>query len=161
MSTLLFPGRHLVNTCFQEDFLRSILGKPPTEIAALRRGRSLPTSPVTKVVFAITSANQENSRYNPIPFFVRAIGVDRFARDVSASIDFGYRIFGIPHYGHTDNFAAFTLKEVAGQSENAEQLTPETTIVLCSTPEVISLYVGLGFSVATGELSLAERPAQP
>jgi SAM-dependent methyltransferase len=161
MSTLLFPGRHLLNTRFQAEYLREILGCLPVEIASLARGRVMPETPLRRVVFAITSSNQENSRYNPVPFHIRAIGVDRFAREVQANVAFTYRIFGIPHYGHTAHFAAFTLKEVAGQSENEERLTPENTVVLCSTPEVIALYRELGFSVATAELSRTPTPATP
>lgn len=161
MSTLLFPGRHLVNTRFQLEYIREILGQRAATIPGLVQGRSIPASPVVNVVFAITSSNQENSRFNPIPFFIRAIGVDRFARELQASTSFHYRILGIPHYGHTKNFAAFTLKEVAAQSENVDLLTPENTVVLCSTPEVISLYTALGFSVATAELSVSPKPTQP
>lgn len=104
------------------------------------------------MVFAITSANQENSRFNPIPFHIRAIGVDRFARLIQQHTACNYRILGIPHYGHTDNFAAFTLKEIADQTEQTVRLTPENCLVLCSTPEVIRLYQELGFSVVTAEL---------
>lgn len=161
MSTLLLPGRHLVNTRFQFEYLRSIAGQRPESIAGLQRGATLPMSPIDRVVFAITSSNQENSRYNPVPFFIRAIGVDRFARELQIVVPFSYRIVGIPHYGHTANFAAFTLKEIAAQSEDAEQLTPENAMVLCSTPEVIELYRRLGFSVATAELSVSPTPVQP
>lgn len=162
MSTLLFPGRHLVNTRFQAEYLREIMGRRPMDLPALVHGRAAPAAPLDRIVFAITSSNQENSRYNPIPFHIRAIGVDRFARTLQgAGLGFTYRIFGIPHYGHTDHFADFTLKEVAGQSENEERLTPEDTVVLCSTPEVIQLYQKLGFSVATAELSQPSLPVQP
>jgi SAM-dependent methyltransferase len=161
MSTLLFPGRHLVNTRFQSDYLRAILGRSPDAIPNLKRGTALPENPIDRVVFAITSSNQENSRYNPITFYIRAIGVDRFARDLQRSAPFTYRIVGIPHYGHTENFAVFTLKEIAAQSENAERLTPENTVVLCSTPEVIQLYHERGFSIATAELTVTPRPVQP
>ena len=157
MSTLLFPGRHLVNTRFQEEYLRAIIGSVPAAIRGLQRGRVIPARPTDRVVFAITSSNQENSRYNPIPFHIRAIGVDRFARALQATRRFTYRIVGIPHYGHTTNFASFTLKEITDQSENTEQLAPENTVVLCSTPEVIALYAALGYSIATAELS---APAQ-
>ncbi len=161
MSTLLFPGRHLVNTRFQAEYMREVIGQRAEEIAGLVKGRAVPGGPIDRVVFAITSSNQENSRYNPVPFHIRAIGVDRFAREVQAAAMFTYRIFGIPHYGHTDHFSAFTLKEIAGQSENEERLTPENTVVLCSTPEVIALYRELGFSIAPAELSRVSPPAQP
>jgi hypothetical protein len=158
MSTLLFPGRHLVNTRFQAEYLQSLLGRTPAGIPGLQAGKAMPATPLTRVVFAITSSNQEHSRYNPVAFHIRAIGVDRFARQVQALVPFTYRILGIPHYGHTANFAAFTLKELAGQSEGAEHLDPADTVVLCSTPEVIQLYQGLGFTVAPAELTPAAPP---
>jgi SAM-dependent methyltransferase len=153
MGYLLFPGRHLVNTVFQEGYLARALAEPPASLPGFIPGRESPPEPVTDVIFAITSANQENSRFNPIPFHIRAIGVDRFARELQARLKFRYRIFGIPHYGHTDNFAAFTLKEIALQSEQEIQLKPENCIVLCSTPEVIRLYQKLGFGIATAEMA--------
>src|SRR5207247_657759 len=94
----------------------------------------------------------ENSRYNPIPFYIRAVGVDRFARKLQGVVTFRYRIFGIPHYGHTPNFAAFTSKEIAEQSERAVVLTAANTVVMCSTQELVSLYQQLGFSIAPAEL---------
>lgn len=164
MSTLLFPGRHLVNTRFQVAYLASLLGRVPSALADLRPGRAVPAARLDRVVFAITSSNQENSRYNPVPFHIRAIGVDRFARALQAAPAmpaFSYRIAGIPHYGHTENFASFTLKEIAGQSEPAEQLTPENTVVLCSTPELMRLYAALGFSLAPAEHGVAPPPLLP
>ncbi len=167
MSTLLFPGRHLVNTRFQADYVASLLGRAPADLPDLLPGHIVPSAPIDRIVFALTSSNQENSRYNPVPFHVRAIGVDRFARDLQAAPGapaFSYRIFGIPHYGHTSNFAAFTLKEIAGQGETTTTLSPEDTLVLCSTPEVIRLYRELGFSIAPAEHGVAPaapRPAVP
>ncbi len=153
MSYLLFPGRHLVNTRFQEHYLSAVLRRVPQVWERLQRGTTVPTEPITKVIFAITSSNQENSRFNPIPFYIRAIGVDRFARSLQSQVPFGYRIFGIPHYGHTEKFAAFTIKEIVEQSERAIVLTPKNTVVLCSTPEVSKLYVESGFSILPGESS--------
>ena len=161
MSYLLFPGRHLVNTAFQERYLKRVLQEPPHTLPGYVPGRAALPYPPTEIVFAITSANQENSRFNPIPFHIRAIGVDRFARDLQSEVKFQYRIFGIPHYGHTDNFAVFTIKEIALQSEQAIQLTPENCLVLCSTPEVIKLYQGLGFSIAPAEMAEVNQPPTP
>lgn len=162
MSTLLFPGRHLVNTRFQAEYLQGILGREPGEIPTLQAGVTVPKDRLDRVIFAITSSNQDNSRYNPIPFHVRAIGVDRFARELQRTVAFTYRIVGIPHYGHTANFAAFTLKEIVAQTEQDETLRPDNTIVLCSTPEVASLYVQLGFAVAPAEhVAPAPKPAVP
>jgi SAM-dependent methyltransferase len=160
MSYLLFPGRHLVNTTFQEQYLKRVLTEAPAAIPGFMAGNVELSKPPTEIIFAITSANQENSRFNPIPFHIRAVGVDRFARQLQKP--FRYRVLGIPHYGHTKNFATFTIKEIAYQSEQAIQLSPENCIVLCSTPEVIRLYQELGFAVVSAELSAPQtRPATP
>src|SRR6478736_7962343 len=151
MSYLLFPGRHLVNTRFQENYLRRVLATKPAELPGFIAGRRELSEPPTEIIFAITSANQENSRFNPIPFHVRAMGVDRFARDLRQKVAFRFRVFGIPHYGHTQNFAEFTVKEIAYQSEQVIKLTPDNCLVLCSTPEVIQLYRELGFAIAPAE----------
>ncbi len=39
MSYLLFPGRHLVNTTFQEQYLKRVLTEPPAAIARFHRWR--------------------------------------------------------------------------------------------------------------------------
>jgi SAM-dependent methyltransferase len=162
MSYLLVPGRHLLNTKFQEHYLKRVLTEAPVSLPGFIAGRVSLSKPPDEILFAITSANQENSRFNPIPFHIRAVGVDRFARQLQAQAKFRYRIFGIPHYGHTDNFATFTCKEIAHQSEQAVTLTPGNCLVLCSTPEVISLYQALGFSVAPAEMAEGDsRPATP
>jgi SAM-dependent methyltransferase len=162
MSYLLFPGRHLVNTRFQAAYLEKLLTTAPQDSSGLMPGRSVPTTTPNEIIFAITSANQENSRFNPIPFHVRAMGVDRFARELRQSLSFRFRAIGIPHYGHTHNFAEFTIKEIANQSEQAIKLAPENCLVLCSTPEVIQLYQALGFSIAPAELTEAEtKPVTP
>lgn len=159
---LLFPGRHLVNTAFQAQYLKQVLTQSPGAVPGFLAGKTVFAKPPATVIFAITSANQENSRYNPIPFHIRAVGVDRFARQLQTQVPFAYRVFGIPHYGHTDNFASFTLKEIAFQSEQAIQLSTENCLVLCSTLEVIRLYQGLGFNVVSAELGAADpHPATP
>src|SRR5437870_866555 len=114
---LLFPGRHLVNTRFQEDYLVSLLSGDPSTTSGIIREKVIPGASFREVIFAITSSNQENSRFNPVPFYVRAIGVDRFGRKLQERVNFRYCIFGIPHYGPTPNFASFTIKEIAQQSE--------------------------------------------
>jgi SAM-dependent methyltransferase len=162
MSYLLFPGRHLVNTNFQDQYLKRLLTTKPTEVPGMIPGSCALNEPPTEVIFAITSANQENSRFNPIPFHIRAVGVDRFARELRFQQPFRYRVFGIPHFGHTQNFAEFTIKEIANQSEQAIKLTPENCLVLCSTPEVIRLYQDLGFSIAPAEMAETEpHPRTP
>ncbi len=83
MSFLLFPGRHLVNTTFQEQYLKRVLTEPSASLPGFipRRAAAVAKQP-TEIIFAITSSNQENSRFNPIPFHIRSVGVDRFARQL-------------------------------------------------------------------------------
>ena len=162
MSYLLFPGRHLVNTRFQESYLKRVLSTKPTELSGFIAGSRELSKPPAEIIFAITSANQENSRFNPIPFHVRAMGVDRFARNLRQQTAFRFRVFGIPHYGHTRNFAEFTVKEIAYQSEQIIKLTPDNCLVLCSTPEVVRLYRELGFAIAPAEAAEPEpKPVTP
>jgi len=162
MTYLLFPGRHLVNTTFQEQYLKRVVTEPTNSLPGFIAGRVALSKPPAEIVFAITSANQENSRFNPIPFHIRAMGVDRFARQLQQQVPFRYRVLGIPHYGHTINFASFTIKEITYQSEQTIQLTPQNCLVLCSTPEVIRLYTELGYAIVSAELGVpAPRPATP
>lgn len=134
MTYLFFPGRHLVNTRFQEEYLFRHV-RPPVE----------------HLVFAISSCNQSHSRYNPIPFHTRAIGVDRFARGIAPVLGVRYSIWGIPHHRPTDRFAELMLKEVLEQSGGEIDLRPENTRVVCSTPPLIRAFRELGFEVLTAE----------
>lgn len=120
------------------------------------------SEPVDNIVFAISSSNHQHSRYNPIPFHVRAIGVDRFARSLESAFAFDYRIVGIPHYGPTPRFAELMLKEIAEQSEGELQLTPDNCIVLSSTPGVFEQFRALGFSILPAEYGSDEpTPLRP
>jgi hypothetical protein len=61
-SYLLFPGRHLVNTRFQQEYLGRALRDPVDSLPGAILGRVIPAKPY-EVIFAITSSNQENSRF--------------------------------------------------------------------------------------------------
>ncbi len=153
MATLLFPGRHLANTRFQEEYLFNVLNRPIETLELIRPDNILsPSGTLDQIIFAITSCNQQHSRYNPVPFHVRSVGVDRFARPLRESMHIDYRIIGIPHFGHSNHFAENTLKEIQEQTEGELALAPQNTIVLCSTPAVIERYLQLGFSVLPAEL---------
>ncbi|HVE17148.1 MAG TPA: methyltransferase domain-containing protein [Chthoniobacterales bacterium] len=156
MSNLLIPGRHLVNTRFQERYFRKVAGALPEMMPGLQRTGEVPAGKIDHIIFAITSSNQSNARYNPIPFHVRAISVDRFARSLALPVT--HRLFGIPHYGHNESFARLTVKEIRDQSEGLIDLAPSNCLVLCSTPEVIKLYQELGFSILTAEQTEPETP---
>lgn len=149
MTYLLLPGRQIVNTRYQEEYLNRILGR---DLAALPETLgAAPTGKVTGLVFAVTSCNRSNSRYNPLPFEIRAILVYEFARRLKADFGVDFHILGIPHYPPSEKFAALVLKEVAEQTERRLALTPGNTVVFSSTPPLIADYQRLGFAVLPGE----------
>lgn len=151
MIHLLFPGRHLLNTKFQEDYLWEVLRLPLGKLNLLNSGRLKPDEKIGSIIFAVTSSNQANSRYNPIAFHHRVINVDRFARQYKEMIGVNYKIFGIPRFPHTDKFSEYVMKEIFEVSESDLRLTPENTVVLCSTKSLIDQYSNLGFSILTAE----------
>lgn len=152
MTYLLLPGRQIVNTRFQEEYLNRILGRDLPELLG-----DAPAGKATGIVFAVTSCNRSNSRYNPLPFEIRAILVYEFARRLKADFGVGFHILGIPHYPPSEKFAGLVLKEVAEQTEGRLTLTPENTVVFSSTPPLIDDYRSLGFAVLPGEYDPAAK----
>jgi ubiquinone/menaquinone biosynthesis C-methylase UbiE len=153
MATLLFPGRHILNTRFQEEYLLSHLRLPIDRLPLL--GNARPSGIIDRVVFAVTSANQSHSRFNPVPLDVRAVSLDRFARRLNEGLPTEYRILPIPHFAPTDKFARHLLKEICEGTEDRLDLRPSDTVVLSSTPEVIRQFLALEFSILPGELENA------
>ena len=160
MRYLLIPGRHLVNTKFQAAYIKRLLLADGGTMAAIWGKHD--GQPVSEIVFAVTSANQDNSRHNPIPFHIRTIGVDRFAMEIRREFpSLRHHIFGIPHYNQVAGFASMTIKEISAQSDGDVSLTPENCLVMCSTPEVNGLYYALGFPIALAEAREYPMPPIP
>ena len=159
MATLLFPGRHLLNTRFQEQYLLTRLCRPTERLALLPPTGGThaprPAGALDHVLFAVTSANQRHSRYNPVPLEVRCIGVDRFARDLKDGLAaLLYRIVPVPHYAPSERFASILLKEICESTEDRLALTPADTVVVSSTPELLAQFRALGFWTLPAELEL-------
>lgn len=148
MSTLLFPARHLLHTRFHEQFLLRHLRMP---IEKLNCHGCRVTEPLDRVVFAVTSANQSHSRYNPVPLHLRAIGIDRLGRRLRDSLGIDYQIVPVPHFRPTERFAENVLKELDEATEGRLELKTDDTVVLTSTVELIAQFRELGFTVLTGE----------
>lgn len=100
------------------------------------------------MVFAVTSANHEGTKRNPIPFHLRALTIQDFARDILPVPTY---IYGIDDVGHLEDFASYTLKSIRHQG--SLELTPVNTTILCST-DVRNMYSKLGFRIVTAELDL-------
>lgn len=161
MTTLLFPGRHLLQTTFQERYLRAVVQTPLDRLNFLPGPELGVHTPIDTIVFAITSANHQFTRYNPIPFHIRAIGVDRFASNFAADFGVRYRIFGIPHYSPSPRFAEILLKEIAEQTESDLTLSPSNTVILTSTLPIASMFQKLGFAILPAEAETSPLPATP
>lgn len=134
---VLIPGRHHVLTRFQGDYLRTIADKDTT------------------VVFAVTSANHTNTRRNPIPYDRREAAIERFG----ATEGLRCLVVAVFDTAPTDRFAEVTLKNV--RAVTGLELTPQSTVVMCSTPEVMAMYEKLGFAIAPAEATVDPEPARP
>ncbi|WDZ87772.1 class I SAM-dependent methyltransferase [Micromonospora cathayae] len=143
---LLFPGRHHLLTRFQAEYL--------SRLAAQRDGGPTDGGEVT-VVWAVTSANHENTRRNPVPYHRREAAIERF------SVLAGLRSVVVPIFDTTptDRFAEVTVKTVAAAT--GLELTPADTVIACSTPEVAAMYERLGFRIAGVEADVEPTPARP
>jgi SAM-dependent methyltransferase len=141
---VLFPGRHHLLTRFQASCLRGLSAGGPG-----------PGGDAATIVWAVTSANHQNTKRNPVAYDRREAAIERF------SVQEGLRSLVVPVFdtAHTDRFAEVTLKSV--EAVLGRRLTPQDTVVACSTPEVAALYAALGFEIAGVEAGEHPAPARP
>jgi SAM-dependent methyltransferase len=132
---VLFPGRHHVLTRFQARYLAGF--------------------PEATIIWAVTSANHANTKRNPVPFHRREAAIEQL------SVREGLRSLVVPVFDTTptERFAEVTVKNVTVAT--GITLTPQNTVVACSTPQVAALYEKLGFRVAGAELSVSPPPERP
>ena len=142
---ILFPGRHHLLTQFQFDYLNQII-KAPSSIIDIH-GKSLDNVSIDAIVFAVTSSNHLGTKRNPLPFHQRAMMLQDFSDDLPVNSF----IFGIQDVGTLEDFAEYTLKTIAHESDRKLNLTPENTLVVCST-KVLKMYQKNGFRVLPAEL---------
>ena len=150
---VLFPGRHHVLTRFQARYLTDLLGG----WLADAHGEPLPVTPDAVVVWAVTSANHQNTRRNPIPANRREAAIELFSfREGIPSL-----VAPVVDSPATDRFADITLKSVTHSTGGKLVLTPDNAVLACSTPAVAELYKQLGFRVAPVEHGHPENPLCP
>ena len=143
---VLFPGRHHLLTRFQAAYLERAVavGVPDAEGAhADCRG--------AQVVFAVTSADHGTTRRNPLPAHRREAQIERYA----ALSGMDCLVFPVADVPPTERFAEYLLAAIAVQE--GPELTPENTVVACSTPAVIELFGALGFRILPVELDRTRR----
>lgn len=143
----LFPGRHHLLTQFQFDYLNSVLHQPLYKTHDINNNPIAKDEKIKAVIFAVTSSNHSNTRRNPLPFYIRALALEEFGKALSVPCF----IYGIDDVGHVKNFASYTVKRIRHESENLFHLTPDNTLVVCSTP-VLTMYQAEGFNILPAEL---------
>lgn len=150
---VLFPGRHHLLTRFQARYLTDLLA------GRLSDTDGVPIQPAehTEVVWAVTSANHQNTRRNPIPAHRREAAIELFGH-VEKIISIVVPVLDVPP---TDRFAEITIKAVEHATHGRIVLTPADTVVACSTPAVAELYRRLGFRIAAVEGTGDDHPAYP
>jgi len=144
---LLIPGRHHLLTQFQFDYLERLIQNRLDGEKDVDGNVITINGEIESIVFAVTSANHSNTRRNPLPFYLRAISIELFAGKLSVPVF----IYGIDDVGDLDNFANYTLKRIKHESEGVLDLTPQNTLLLCSTA-VMEMYIDQGFTVLPAEL---------
>ncbi|TXI67948.1 MAG: transferase, partial [Cyclobacteriaceae bacterium] len=144
---LLIPGRHHLLTQFQFDYLAGILNNPLQHILDINGSPIQKAGKIEAIIFAVTSANHSNTRRNPLPFYMRALSIDEFGESLGVPV----YIYGIDDVGNVNNFSDYTIKRIRHESEGLFQLTPENTLVVCSTP-VLEMYEHSGFTILSAEL---------
>lgn len=148
---LLLPGRHHLLTNFQLEYLARVLSRAPATLSDVD-GRPLELAePIDRMIWAITSANHSHTRRNPLPAHRREVAIEEFADELPTE-SFVYLIDDL---GHSPNYAEYMIKKIEVDSAGRFALTPQNTVVACSTPEVIELFERLGYRVLP--LELADR----
>ncbi len=142
---LLIPGRHHILTSFQVNYLFRLIQtglKHDKDIT----GNPLPTGEVEGIIFAVTSANHQRTRRNPINYTHRALIINSLSRKLTVPV----YSFPINDSGNRDDFASHTIKTVSHESDNLINITPENCVVVCSTP-VAQMYKKLGYNIFGAE----------
>ncbi|HVI46308.1 MAG TPA: hypothetical protein VM802_15640 [Chitinophaga sp.] len=143
---LLIPGRHHLLTDFQFKYLNRLI-KCNLEGEKDVYGLPLEAQTVEGIIFAVTSANHLGTKRNPVPFYIRAMVIQEF----SNSLDVPVYVYGIDDVGVIPDFSEYTVKTIRHSSESVHSLTPDNTIVICST-SVKEMYLKRGFRVLPAEL---------
>lgn len=136
---ILFPGRHHLVTRFQ--------------VAHLRRLSEAHQD--AQLIWAITSADHRGTQRNPVSGS-RRLGL---IEAVSAVEQLDSLTFRIGNRSPKHDFAHYVIEEIRTQSAGRVTMTPQNTLVACSTPAVIADYERLGYAIDTVELGTDElRP---
>lgn len=145
---LLFPGRHHILTSFQEKYFHTILNTPGEYLKDVFWNCLPKGTRIEGIVWAVTSSNRADTRRNPLSWARREWMIQAFA----SWLEVPSYVYHIDDIWYTDNFANYVIKKIAVESEWHIVMSPENTIVWCSTPQVISMYDKLWYQILPFEL---------
>jgi len=144
---ILFPGRHHLLTQFQFEYLNKVISRSPNQTLDIDGRRIASTEKIDAIIFAVTSSNHSNTRRNPLPFYIRALMLEEFGKQLSVPCF----IYGIDDIGNVKEFSEYTIKRIKHDSEGQFDLRQDNTLVICSTP-VLEMYEKSGFRILPAEL---------
>ncbi len=148
---VLLPGRHHLVTRFQTEYLHRLLAGRERDAD----GRAVVCTPDARVVWAVTSATHSGTRRNPLPAHRREAMIER----VGAAEGTEPLVVPVADVPPSDRFAHTVLGTV--ELVLGLRLTPQDTVVACSTEEVAALWAALGFRVAPVEAGHPDAPERP
>jgi SAM-dependent methyltransferase len=108
--------------------------------------------PVSRLVFAVTSANHSNTRRNPVELMYRAMAIQDFSRELPTATF----VFAIEDQGLIGDFARYVVQRINHEAGRLFTLSPENTAVVCSTP-VMEMYEREGYRILPAELLRREN----
>lgn len=149
IENIIIPGRHHVLTNFHHEYLEQILGSDTLQDL---NGKTFKLRSHPNVIWAVTSANHNNTKRNPLLGSRREQAIELFANAFDIE-GFSYLINDL---GYTPRFADFVVKEIEVQSRGQFRISPQNTAVWCSTPAVIAMYEKLGYMILPAELGQGE-----
>lgn len=143
---VLIPGRHHLLTKFQRGYLERLV-RGGADAPRFLDGSAMGER-VDEVVFAVTSANHDGTRRNPVPFHLRAVQMERFSEGLGVPC----RVFGIDDVGEIPDFADYVAKKIRHDSDGTLDPDPAAWTVLCST-RVLEQWERLGYRILPAELA--------
>lgn len=148
---LIIPGRHHLLTRFQVNYLFRLIESDMEHDKDIF-GEALPSGKIEGIIFAVTSANHQRTRRNPLNYTYRALAINSLNKELSVPV----YTFPINDTGYRPDFASHVIKTIAHESDNLLNLTPENSVVVCSTP-VYKMYEELGFPIYGAESPLCDN----
>lgn len=131
---LLLPGRHQAVTKYQIEYLKQVLGRE--EVAAN-----------AEIIWAITSANHGGTRRNPLTGSRRLGLIEAVTQEEHLTS----QVYRLANKTQKNHFAHYVVESIRLDSHGRVAMTPDNTLVLCSTEVLSREFEALGFTVDTAE----------